>query len=178
MEKIGEKIRKERRKLGLTLQLLAKKVDISPMTLHRIEMGKSNPSIVLLSEIANNLNKPLLSFVEEKKSQKLPIHIKRKDQLSISSPKLKLKVIGPRKMITDDIIVTYGEVKKGKLVDVHSNPGKEFTYIFEGSCKFMQNNEIIMMEGGDSIFHNAGIEHSVAALEKLRFISIFIKENE
>ncbi len=178
MEKIGPKIRLERKKMGLSLEQLAHKVNISPMTLQRVETGKSSPSVVLLTEIANHLNKSILSFLEESGTQKLPICIKQKNQLSISSPMLRIKVIGPRKMIADNIVVTYGELKKGKSVDLHSNPGKEFSYVIEGKCEFRQNNQGILLEPGDSIFHDATREHSILAIEKLKFFSIYIKANE
>lgn len=101
MEKIGTKLGIERKKIGLSLGKLAQKVGISPMTPQRIETGKSRPSVVLLAEIANSLNKSILTFLEEPGAPTLPIHTKRKKQLSISSPTLKIKVIGPRKMIAE-----------------------------------------------------------------------------
>jgi len=178
MEMIGTKIRIERKKMGLSLGQLAQKVGISAMTLQRIETGKSSPSVVLLTEIANLLNKSILSFVEEPGRPKLPIHIKRKNQISISSSMLKIKVIGPRKMIADNIVVTAGELGKGKTVDLHANPGKEFSYVIEGECKFKQDSQIILLKTGDSIFHNARLEHSLTAIEKLRFFSIYIKDKD
>ena len=178
MEKIGPKIRIERKKMGLSLEQLAHKVNISPMTLQRIETGKSSPSVVLLTEIANHLNKSIHSFLEDPGSPKLPICIKQKNQLSISSPMLKIKVIGPRKMIADNIVVTCGELGRGKSVDLHSNPGKEFSYIIEGKCEFRQDNQKILLEPGDSILHDARKEHSIAAIEKLKFFSIYIKAEE
>ena len=51
MKNLGSKIRFERKKKQMTLAQLAKKVGTSPMTLHRIEAGKTSPSITLLSEI-------------------------------------------------------------------------------------------------------------------------------
>lgn len=54
MEVIGTKIRVERKKSRLNLAQFAKKVNISPKTLQRIETGKSSPSVVLLSELANH----------------------------------------------------------------------------------------------------------------------------
>jgi transcriptional regulator with XRE-family HTH domain len=178
MEKIGTKLKLERKKLGLSLRDLAQKVGISPMTLHRIEIGKSSPSVVLLAEIANYLNKPIVSFLEEPGKPKLPIHIRQKNQLSISTPMLKIKVIGPRKMIADNIVVTAGELGKGKTTDLHTNQGREFTYIIEGECKFAQGGQTLLLKTGDSILHNARLDHSVTATERLRCFSIFIKEKD
>lgn len=176
MERIGTKIRIERKKSGLTLQQLASKVGISPITLQRIETGKSSPSVALLSEIAQNLNKSIVSFVQE--IDKPLILIKSKNQQSMSSPALKVKVIGPRKMITNNIVVTYGELKKGKKIDTHSNPGIEWAYVTEGKCEHKQKDQSFILEAGDSISYNARQEHSVVALEKLKFFAIYVKDQE
>ena len=174
MEKIGTKIRLERKKNGLTLREMAKKVGISPITLHRIETGKSSPSVALLSEIAHNLNKSIVSFVRE--VEKPFVHIKGKDQQSVSSPSLNVKVIGPPRMIKDNIVVTYGELKKGKKIDAHSNPGVEWAYIIGGRCEHCQGDQKVILETGDSLCFDAGQEHSVLALQKLKFFSIYLKK--
>jgi transcriptional regulator with XRE-family HTH domain len=178
MVNIGKEIRVGRKMMGLTLKQMARKVGVSPMTLQRIETGKSSPSLGLLSEIANTLNKSIYSFIKEKRTQKLPFHIKSKDQISMATPVMKFKVIGPKKMIGKNTVITHGEFKKGKSVDPHSDHGKEFTYIIEGRCQFKQDGQTILLEAGDSIFHNARIEHSITATDKFKFFSIYMKDKE
>ena len=177
MDKVGTNIRLERKRSGLTLQQLAEKVGISPITLHRIETGKSSPSVALLSEIAQNLKRPISSFIEESQTRSF-VHIKRKDQRSMASSALKIKLIGPRKMIGDNILVTYGELKKGKTIDLHSNRGIEWAYVIEGKCEEKLGGRNIIMKAGDSICYDARIGHSVTALEKLKFFAIYVREKE
>jgi DNA-binding XRE family transcriptional regulator/quercetin dioxygenase-like cupin family protein len=173
---IGTKIRIERKKNRLTLKQLANKVGISPITLQRIETGKSSPSVVLLSEIAQNLKKSIHSFLEERDPPF--IYIKRKNQRAISSPMLKIKIIGPRKMIKNNIVVTYGELKKGKKIDSHVNRGIEFNYNIEGKAELKLNGQSYYMEAGDSSAFDARLEHSVTALEKLKFFGIYVEDEE
>jgi transcriptional regulator with XRE-family HTH domain len=176
MDKIGTKIRNERKKSGLTLKQLAKKVGISAITLQRVETGKSSPSVVLLSEIASVVKKPIFSFFEQK--TKPFVQIKRKNQRSISSPMLKIKLIGPRKMIAGNIVVTYGELKKGKKIDPHTNQGIEFNYNIEGKCELKLDGQTHFLEAGDSSAFNARLEHSVTALETLKFFGIYLEDTE
>ena len=96
----------------------------------------------------------------------------------MSSPALKIKLIGPRKMITDNISVTYGELKKGKNIDFHSNQGIEWTYIIEGRCEHKMSGESYIWKAGDSVSYDAKIPHSVTALETLKFIAIYIRDKE
>ena len=176
VEEIGAKIRSERKRSGFTLEQLARKVGISPITLQRIEVGKSSPSVILLSEIANTVNKSILSFLEEE--GKPLIHIKRKNQSLLSTPTLKGKVIGPRKMIADNIVVIYGELKKGKAIDPHTNPGVEWVYHIEGKCEFKLNGRSYAFEAGDSVSYDAKLEHSVKAIETLKYISIYVQDEK
>ena len=176
VEKIGTKIRIERKRNGLTLEQLARRVGISPITLQRIETGKSSPSVVLLSEIANAVDKPIFSFFEE--TTKPLIQIKRKNQRIISSSMLKIKLIGPRKMIADNIVVTYGELKKGKKIDPHTNRGIEFNYNIEGKSELMLDGQSYFLEAGDSSVFNARLEHSVTAHETLKFFGIYVEDKE
>jgi transcriptional regulator with XRE-family HTH domain len=176
MKRVGTRIRLERQKQKLTLAQLAKRVGINPVTLHRIETGKSSPSVALLSEIAQALNHPIVSLVQE--IDKPLIHIKKKEQQTLSVAALKVKVVGPPKMIRDNIVVTYGELKKGKRIDAHSNPGIEWAYVIEGKCEHKQDDKSFILEAGDSISYDARVEHSVLALEKLKFIGIYVKEQD
>ncbi|MGD0917959.1 MAG: helix-turn-helix domain-containing protein [Thermodesulfobacteriota bacterium] len=171
---IGTRIRMERKKSGLTLHQLAKKVGISPITLQRIETGKSSPSVVLLSEIAQHLKKSIYSFFGEK--ERPFVFIKRKNQRSISSPMLRIKIVGPRNMIKNNIVVTYGELKKGKRIDPHTNQGIEYNYNIEGKAELKLNGQSYFMEAGDSSAFNARLEHSVTALEKLKFFGIYVED--
>ena len=88
---------------------------------------------------------------------------------------LKIKIIGPRNLIKNNIVVTYGELKKGKKIDSHINKGVEFNYNneynIEGKAELKLNGQSYFMKAGDSSAFNARLEHSVTALEKLKFLA-------
>lgn len=170
---IGIKIRSERKKNRLSLKKLAEKVGISPITLQRIETGKSSPSVFLLSEIANNFQKPIYSFFNE--FVDTPILLKKRNQRLISGKNLKVMVIGPPKMIDDHIIVTLGKLEKGKSIGPHTNQGVEWAYNIEGRCKLEVGGKSYIMGCNDSVCYNARQEHTVTAIENLRFFSIYVE---
>ena len=176
MVHVARRIRSERKRLGLTQEELAGKVGISRLTLQRIESGKSSPSVALLSEIAHHLNRPFVSFVEE--ADKPVVFIKDKDQQIVSMPEMTLKVIGPKDMVAHNIVITYVEMGKGKTIDAHSNSGIEWAYVIEGKSEHLQNGRSIIMEAGDSLSYDARAEHTVTALEDLKFIGVFVNESE
>jgi hypothetical protein len=52
---------------------------------------------------------------------------------------LKIKIIGPCKMIADNIVVTHGELKKGKKIDPRTNQGIEYNHNIEGKAELKMN---------------------------------------
>jgi transcriptional regulator with XRE-family HTH domain len=89
MENIRTRIRFEPKKNGLTLVRLARRVEINPITLHRIEIEKSSPSVALLSEMAQALSQSIVFLVPG--ISKPLIHTKSKNQQTTSGPALKIK---------------------------------------------------------------------------------------
>ncbi len=61
---IGKRIRAERKKRELTQDKLAEAVGITPKHLGNIESGKSNPSFMLMKEIAEFMNISLDVFLD------------------------------------------------------------------------------------------------------------------
>jgi transcriptional regulator with XRE-family HTH domain len=174
MKEIGIKIRAERKKNKLTLNQLAKKAGISPVTLQRIETGKSSPSVFLLSEIAHLLQEPVYSFFSEI-DQPVTL-LKNRNQRFMSEGALKVGVVGPRKMIDDNIVVTYGELNKGGKIGPHTNPGSEWAYNIQGKCRLEIGSRSYILGTRDSVCYNARLEHTVTALEELRFLSIYLED--
>lgn len=176
MEKLGIKIRAERKKRGLTLEDLAREVGVSAITIHRIETGKTSPSVATLSEIAQCLNKSVFSFLSE--NEKFFKMMNRKKQWVSTNDGLRIRLIAPQRMITDKISVTYGELKKGKRIALHSNPGIEFAYIISGKCELRLGGENIVLKEGDSISYNATTEHEVVGLEDHKFFAIYVRDTD
>ncbi len=53
--KIGEKIKKRRKYLGITQEFIANELEVNPSHISNIECGRANPSLTILIKIANTL---------------------------------------------------------------------------------------------------------------------------
>ena len=176
MKDVGQRIRAQRKKKGLSLEAMAKEVGVSLITLQRIETGKTSPSVALLSEIAQYLDKSILSFITD--NRKTLNVVRKKDQQRISSTGLKVRLVGPRNMIQENISVSYGVLEKDESIGSHTNAGIEFAYILEGKCELKMGEESVILEAGDSVAYNARVEHEVIGIEKHRFLAIFVRDRE
>lgn len=58
-KKVGQRIKKARKELGLTQEKLAEKLNMHYTTISRIETGSSNPPVQTINKIAKTLKIPL-----------------------------------------------------------------------------------------------------------------------
>ena len=65
VDAIGPRIRAARSRLGLSLQQLAARSDVSAAAVHKVERGDMVPTITTLLKLAAALGEPLSAFVEE-----------------------------------------------------------------------------------------------------------------
>jgi transcriptional regulator with XRE-family HTH domain len=174
---IGITIRNERKARGLSLKGLAEGCGLSPMTLQRIETGKTSPSVATLAEIAHRLLRPIDFFIKEEEP-KIRI-LKQPDLQVVETPRMTLKMIAPIGLIDENIFVNLGEGKAGKMIDSHVEEGYSFVYMLEGGCIFEHDGIKHELSEGDAMYYNASYPHSVVALgDPHRFISIFFKKKK
>ena len=169
---IGNRIREIRKNTGMSMKELAQKVGVSYLTLQRVETGKVSPSVALLSEIAYHLRHPIASFFDKAIGARL---IKSADHPQIESSKLKIKLLVPKGVINDKIIVSLGKGARGKCIGLHKNEGLEITYLLKGKSKFVYDDQIYEMEAGDIVYFDAGRPHAVEALRPIEFINFYLR---
>lgn len=61
-------LKEAREKAGLTIQALAEKVGVSPAAICRYEQGERSPKLFIAKRIANVLDIPWYSVVDNKKA--------------------------------------------------------------------------------------------------------------
>ena len=166
---VGNKVREIRKRAGLTMKQLGDAIGVSLLTVQRIETGKVSPSVVLLSEIAFHLHYPLTAFIG---GERHVVLLKGMEQNTIKSGKLSLKVMAHRGTVNDDLSVTIGQGKAGKIIGKHKNDGYELTYIIKGKNIFKYGSKEYYLEAGDVIYHDGKDWHSVTALESTEFLNI------
>jgi transcriptional regulator with XRE-family HTH domain len=174
MEKIGHRIRAQRKAKGFSLKDLAEQCGVSTMTLQRIETGKTSPSVAILSQIAHYLLQPIDFFIKEE-SPKIRI-VRANDHRVVDAENMQLTMIAPLGLIEDNMFVNLLEAKKGRFVESHTDDGYSFVYILEGGIIFEHDGVKYELQPGDVLYYNASYPHSVTATGKThRSINIFFK---
>lgn len=176
LKNIGSKIRAERKRLGLSLEALAKIVGVSKMTLQRIETGATAPSIILLTEVAFHLKRPVEGLIRDGNAN--VVHLKKSQQDTLFDQARKFRVIGPKGLIMDRIMLTYSELEKDAVIDTHTNKGYEWAFLFEGSALVDVGGSQYPFESGDAIFYDAHFPHSIQVREKIRYVGLFMRDED
>ena len=173
---IGEKIRNERNLLKMTLEQLAKKIGISKMTLHRIETGKTSPSIACLGDLCEALKKPLSAFIDEDRG--FIRIIRRKNQFVLASNSLRSRIVAPRGALNSakgNLAINYVETKDGAEVEIHRNKGFEWVFQMEGRSVFYYDKKKYIANPGDVFFYDGRRPHAVRYYGNNKFILISFK---
>jgi len=174
---IGEKIRSERKRTKMTLDQLAKKIGVSKMTIHRIETGKTSPSIAILGDIAEALHTPISRFIEEGTPL---IVINRKEQhFSVEGDNLIATNVFPRRLLSslnsETMAINYVEAENGAVVEKHTNKGYEWVFQISGQSVLRYDKNEYICNSGDVFFYDATRAHSVKYLGTNKFLLISFK---
>ena len=159
----------------MSLKELAEKVGIGTMTLQRIEMGKTSPSVSVLAQIASCLRQPIHYFIQE--SQYKIVISRKEDQPTIESTSMSLRVIVPLEMTDKSILMNAGVAEQGQFIDPHVENGHSLVYVLKGKAVLEHDGVQHFLNEGDVAYYDARHLHSVRALaKKHKFLSIFFKE--
>lgn len=171
--KVGNNIREARKQLGLSMKAFAARVGISYLTLYRVETDKVSPSVVLLSDIAHQLNQPLVNFFEEKCK---PHIVRAGTAPTVESDKMKLDLLVPKGAIDPAVSVSLGETYGGEFISEHSHKGVEMAYQILGKTLFRYGKEEWEINEGDLVYFDSSVPHSVAALGHVKFLTIYFRK--
>jgi transcriptional regulator with XRE-family HTH domain len=72
---IGPKVRQLRQRLGLSLQQLASRSDVSAAAIHKVERGEMVPTITTLIKLSAALGQPVSHFVGDAPQAPIAVHV-------------------------------------------------------------------------------------------------------
>lgn len=157
---VGEKMKKERIKYGLSLNELADATGLSASFLSLVENGKAVPSLKALDKVATCFNIHIASFFMKEEEKKDWIHLPREDQIEVVNEGERiLRFVWPKNANGDGVLITLQPHATNRGFTTHK--GAELGYVLEGEITivFKGEEEQIVLKEGDSIYYNANISH-------------------
>ncbi len=181
MENLGSRIRDERRKRKLTLEILSQKTELSKSFLSQIERGLAQPSISSLKRIAREFAMSVVElFPSESGSEDPsgnPPPAKKNGQTFVETVQLvradrRKRLTLPGSYVSYDLLtpdldrqveVMFMRINPGEdsgeepMIDL---PGEKFGYVLRGTLEVKIAGTLYQLESGDSIYFPAHFPHS------------------
>ena len=178
---LGDRVKAERRRLGLTLQDLAGRSGLSLGMVSKVENAQASPSVRTLARLAQGLDVPVTTFfrgLEEERDASFVragqgIELVRQGTRHGHRYELLAAPKGPLRRI-QPFLVTLTEESEAFPLFQHS--GTEFLYALSGRLTYRFGQQTYDMEPGDSLLFDGAVPHGPEALADLpiRFLSITI----
>ncbi len=166
MKALGEMIRVRRTELGLTLEALAERARVSRAMLSDIERNMKNPTIKVLSQIAEGL-KCSVSYLLSEQPEK-PV-----DSIQIIRAGERRVLVDPRSGVERHLLapalqhhgieVLWYMLPSGQgtgNLPPHQPGVEEHITVVQGSLECTLGEQHILLEMGDSVFFPANVEHA------------------
>jgi transcriptional regulator with XRE-family HTH domain len=157
---VGGSLRRLREDKGLTIRSLAEDSGLSVNTLSLIENGKTSPSVGTLQQLAIALQVPITSFFETEIPKTSLVHYKagKRPRAAFESGYLEHLGAGLRDRAFEPILITLEPLaSSGPQPIVHT--GYEFVYCIEGRLTYTVEDQIYLLEPGDSLLFEARLPH-------------------
>ena len=178
---IAAHIRKERLKLGWTLERLAQKTGLSKGYLSQIENSEKTPPIGTLTKIAYGLGLGVTELIsgEPKAEERSRLSIVRNDQRQLMTHRVvpkgafydSFKFARPDRLMDSYIVTVSHEFPPQPLV----HGGQEIGYTLSGKHEFFYDGRIHVLSTGDAVYFDSDRPHmsrSISA-EPARVLVVF-----
>ena len=161
---IGLKVFSLRKRMGLSLQQLGERSDVSAAAIHKIEQGGMVPTITTLLKIAGALGRPVSYFVEEDvgrddvavltpPDEDRPVYTSHKGITlnSVSGPYGRFLLAGARATVAPG-------ANSGRKPMQH--PGEELVHVIEGMLEFTVTGQLYQVGIGSTLHFRGDQPHT------------------
>jgi len=155
---VGKKIKKERLKKKMSLDLVANETGFSIDYLKKIESGKKIPPVGALLQIARALEIDSGFFLREQESslrRRIKAYTKRTENYAYTT-----LTPGAENKHLKAFKVTIESMQDHKGVG-YQHEGEEFVYVLDGKIEVVVGDHINTLDSGDSLHFNSGIRHKL-----------------
>ena len=180
LHQIGLRIKELREISGLPVENLAAEFGITADKYRLYESGAEDIPVGILLEIARKFSVDLNEIVAGEAPRLHAyclvrkgkgISVERRSQYGYQS--LAYNFLHKK---AEPFLVTVNAESDEAMVPMNAHPGQEFNYVIEGTVKVIVGKHELVLNEGDSLFFDSGLEHGMKALngKSARFLAIIL----
>ncbi|HPJ20778.1 MAG TPA: cupin domain-containing protein [Clostridia bacterium] len=170
---IGEKIRRKRNELGMSMKMLAEKTGLTSGFISQVERELAEPSITSLRKIAEALDVAVFFFFTEEKNTGIVVRKDNRQSRNFRKSHLTYELLSPDLNRQMEMFMATLEPGAETCDEPLSHTGEEVTHVLEGSMWIQIGDDEYILEEGDTIYYFSSIPHRIVnnGDSMLRFIS-------
>lgn len=158
-KKLGTILKKYRKERGIGIQELAEMSSVSKLTLINIEKGEANPSLSIMWKLANSLQIPISSLLEEERSITISRSGKGYQMLSANEACTLETVFHTTHSGKIEMHRAFLKPGGSYFSESHQPGVVEYVTVMKGSAAIMIGEEIVELKQWDSVSFTADVEH-------------------
>ncbi|MFH9424526.1 helix-turn-helix domain-containing protein [Streptomyces sp. NPDC017529] len=160
---VAPRLRELRRRTGLTLELAARRVGLSPAHLSRLETNQRQPSLPMLLALARMYGTTVSDLLGETAPERDPIV--RADRAEPSEAGgWTYRTLGGAGRAMQALRVHVPQRAQGDLVRVHA--GEEWLYVLKGRLRLTLGETAHVLDPGDAAHFDSLTPHRIAAASR------------
>jgi transcriptional regulator with XRE-family HTH domain len=159
---IGERVRTERVRRGLSLDEMADLSGVSRSMVSEIERGNKVPTIVVLDRITAALGTSLARLVQPEEATHVVVRRAAEQQVAEDPSGWRRRILSP---VLPDVEFEFMKTTIGPGVDAgtwdpHGEGSREYVAVESGTLVLTIDGDEYELRAGDSIFHDGNCTHS------------------
>jgi len=157
---VGHCLRELRTRRGLSLRSLAEQSSLNVNTLSLIENSKTSPSVSTLQQLSSALNVPITAFFETDTPKNNISYQKAGQRPRVAFAHGTLEDLGAGLTLRGGqpfLVTLEPKANSGPTPIVHT--GHEFVFCLEGHLSYTIENQIHLLDPGDSLLFEAHLPH-------------------
>ncbi len=177
---LGNKIRAKRLQRKFSLRQLAEATGFTASFLSQIERNLAMPSIMSLRKLAEALEVPIFYFLLDDGEGQLVVRKSERKILNFPESHLTFELLTPGLNHKIEMITARLEPGAATCDRKLSHPGEECTLVLEGTMQIEVDEDVYILEEGDSIYYLCSLPHrivNISADKDLVFVSAITPPN-
>ncbi len=157
---VGIRLRQLREQRGLSIRALARQSGLSANALSLIERGRSSPSVSTLYKVAGAMSVPITTFFQTAPEVHDVVHLKAGERTRVPFTRGLVEGLGGEKFsgrVEPFALTLENGANSGPQPIVHT--GHEFVLCLRGQLEYQVEDEIFLLEAGDTLLFAAHRQH-------------------
>ncbi len=157
---VGVRLRQLREQRGLSIRALARQSGLSANALSLIERGRSSPSVSTLYKVATAMDVPITTFFQTEPELHDVVHIRAGERTRVPFTRGLVEGLGGEGFsgrVEPFALTLENGANSGPQPIVHT--GHEFVLCLRGQLEYQVEDEIFLLEAGDTLLFAAHRQH-------------------